>query len=257
MLVKGIKSTPWKAVLYGRIGLGKSSLGALAPDALMIDLEGGIDRVDAVKTEMITQWSTLYNKDPENYGTLQELYRTGEYDGYKPKTLVFDTVTGLEKLLEPICIADYCANHTVKKDYKALSEIPYGNGSQILAAYFSLIMDVADALKNKGINTLFIAHETTEKFQNPMGDDYDRYNIQCNKRAREILVDRCDAVLFAMLDAHVVEKDADGFNKGKKRAVTGTGRLIRTLGRADFEAKNRFNLPETISMNPSMYEAFV
>lgn len=256
-LVKGVKATPWKVVLYGRIGIGKSSLAALAPGALMLDLEGGIDRVDGTKTEQITNWSELFNRDPNKLGILQELYTTGEYEGFKPKTLVFDTVTGLEKILEPVCIKDYQENHNVKKDLKALSEVPYGNGSQILAAYFSLVMDVADALKNKGINTLFVAHETTEKFQNPMGEDYDRYNIQCNKRAREILVDRCDGVLFAMLDTHVVEKDGQGFDKGKKRAVTDGGRIVKTLGRADFEAKNRFKLPDTIPMNPKMYEAFV
>lgn len=255
-LVKGVKPTPWKTVIYGKGGIGKSTVAALAPEALILDIDGDVDRVDGTKTTRIKSWDELYTRPGSaTPGILNAIYETGEYEGYRPKTVVFDTVSGLEKLLTPVAIKDWNDNNTTQVTSLALSDIPYGNGPKIMSAYFSLLMDVSDVLRDKwGVSTLLVAHQTTEKFKNPLGEDYDRYTFLLPKQAREIVFNRADAVLFALVDSHVVEKDGKGFNKGDKRAVTTGNRILRTIGKAEYDAKNRFSLPETIPMDAKLYE---
>lgn len=255
-LIKGVRPAPYKAVIYGKGGIGKSTVAAQAPGALVLDIDGDVDRIDGVKTDRVRAWSDLYTPPGATEpGILNRIAIDGAYEGFKPTTVVFDTLSGLEKILTPVCIADWNNNNTAQVTSLALSDIPYGNGPKIIAAYFSLVMDIADALRDKhNISTLLVAHQTTDKFKNPMGEDYDRYTFLLPKQAREIVFNRADAVLFAMVESHVVEKDGKGFNKGDKRAVTTGKRILRTIGKAEYDAKNRFSLGETIPMDTQLFE---
>jgi len=254
-IVKGVLKTPVKLCCYGKPGLGKSSFAGLAPQSLILDLEHGVDRIDCVKTHHITRWDELYNRDESAVGILNQLCRTGEYDGYAPKTLVFDTTTALEKLLDPVATKMF--NESNQKKYQNLSQIPYGQGAQQLAAMMALVMDLADVLKSKGISTIFVGHETMERVQSCEGDDFDQYTLQSmNKKVREVIIDRVDAVFYCQMEGNIVSKDK-GFGVSKKVNFQTGQRIMRCNSGTGYVAKNRFNLGDTVLMTPEIYASLV
>lgn len=239
-IVKGIRPTPWRIIVYGVPGIGKSSLGALAPKPLMIDLEGGLNRIDAEKTPLIRSWPELI-----------EAIKYGVSNDYQ--TLVFDTLDAIELILTEKIVNDVNNDESTKKKIDCLGDIPYGRGSELLAANWSLFIKATERINAAGKNVIVVAHEQIQKFEDPSSDAYDRYVLKCHKKSAGLLVAAMDAVLFAKQG--VILKDREkNFNKEAKKRATGDGtRVLHTVETPSWVAKNRFNLPDEIPMNENLF----
>lgn len=133
-----------KMIIAGYPGIGKSTLALSAPDPLLIDVDEGIDRVEAP-----------YRKDTlvvENYEGLLEDFEKENFDKYK--TFVFDTGGKLLDIIKP---------YVIKKEPKngqrdgSLSQKGWG----AVAMEFKRISDLAISL-GKHIVFVFHAKEETD-----------------------------------------------------------------------------------------------
>lgn len=238
-IIRGIQPSAWKIIVYGTAGLGKSSLGAMAPKPLMIDLEHGLNRVEADKTPYLKTW-------PE----VVEAMKFAIESDYK--TIVFDTLDGMEQILINKILGEFNSDKEPTKHRQSLADWNYGHGYELLVANWSLFIKATDRLVAAGKNVLIIGHEQIQKFEDPSSDAYDRYVLKCHKKSAALLVAAVDAVLFAKHDVLLKAREG-GFQKDKKRAVGDGSRVLHTVETPSWIAKNRFDLPPTVQMDETLF----
>lgn len=230
-ILKGRQKTPWSILLYGVPGIGKSTLGAMAPKPLVLDIaEGGVARITVDKTPRIETW--------EQFVSATKFLGNSDY-----QTGVFDTVSGLEKIITKKILED----DNQGKD--SLADFGYQRGFDVLTSYFSLVANIMDQLKAKGKNIVLVGHEVVEKVENPNGENFGRYTVQCHKKATPYIINAVDAVLLNKFELLIRNKDEKNFEGKSKKQASGSGqRLLYTQERPHLVAKNRFRFPESFKV---------
>jgi len=164
---------------------------------------------------------------------LREFYAApGEY-----KSLIIDTVDALEALLiEGLCI---------KNHWKHIEQPSYGKGWVAADDEWRRFIRAVTAIRdNHDITIVMTCHATIERIDDPRAPTYTSYQPRLHKRARGLVMDACDAVLFLAEDLRVVTDDG-GFCE-RVRAGTDSRRFLFTEGCPAFAAKNRFGMPARI-----------
>lgn len=131
-----------RMIIAGFPGIGKTTLGLSAPKPLLIDVDRGIDRVQAKNRKDFTQ--------PITY---EELLQDLKSDLSSYETLVFDTGGKLLDLMKPYVIKQDSKNG--QKDGTTLSIKGYG----AVGKEFQKLMDYAYYTLNKNVVVLFHAKE--------------------------------------------------------------------------------------------------
>ncbi len=233
-ILKGKRQVPWQMLVYSVPGLGKSTFATTAPSPLFMDLEDGINQIDCHKTPLIQSSKSLIEY-------LRYAYAHPEY-----KTIVFDTTSSLESLFTKEILAEH------KKD--SLADLGYGKGYQVLQGKFEDLWEMTDKLKNQGgKNILWIAHEIIRKFDNPAGENYDRYHPRLYEKVAYALTSRCDVVGFAQYDVILKEKEK---SKDELRAVMRDRRILNVHESASHIGKNRYGLQPKIEIQKDNNETF-
>lgn len=230
-IIKGKAPGNWSMMIYGTPGVGKSTLATYAPKPFFIDLEGGLDRIDCERTNMLQKLEDLMS-------VLRWAYKTNEY-----RTIVIDTADACENLLVKQILEE-------NPGKSSIADFGYGQGYDLLNQKWKDILMNFDAIKSTGKNILMIGHDVVQKYEDPAMDNYDRYTINVQKKAAPLITARMDAVLFACHEKILLDRP----QKGKKRAI-GTGKaVLNCLEAPSWVAKNRFGLPATIDMDKSLFE---
>lgn len=230
-LTSGKIKRPQKVVVYGPEGIGKSSLGAAFPGALLLDVENGSGHLDCDR--IIVDSLSDVNE------VLDQLFSGhGSFDGKEFRSVVIDTADWLEQLIvKAVCD---------QAEVNGIEDIGFGKGYVYVSEDMMTTLNKLDQLVNIGMNVLIVAHSQVKKREEPGTDGaYDRYELKCSKRITALLMEWSDAVLFINYKV-TVEKDADG----KTRATGGTDRLLMTEHTAAFDAKNRWGLPAEVKVGP-------
>lgn len=131
-----------RMIIAGFPGIGKTTLGLSAPKPLLIDVDRGIDRVQAKNRKDFTQLITY-----------EELLQDLKSDLSSYETLVFDTGGKLLDLMKPYVIKQDSKNG--QKDGTTLSIKGYG----AVGKEFQRLMDYAYYNLNKNVVVLFHAKE--------------------------------------------------------------------------------------------------
>lgn len=131
-----------RILIAGFPGIGKTTLALSAPKPLHIDVDRGVDRVQAQNRKDFTQ--------PENY---EELLQDLNSDLSDYETLVFDTGGKLLDLMKPYVIKQDSKNG--QKDGQTLSIKGYG----AVGKEFQRLMDYAYYTLNKNVVVIFHAKE--------------------------------------------------------------------------------------------------
>ena len=120
-LIRGQTPTAPKLMIYGLAGSGKSTLAVSLKKPIFIDLEGGLNYLDCVRTPQVLDLDTFYSY-------LVELYRKGQSkEGREFDTIVIDSVDWLvRKVVEKAAGID--KNNLTETLNR--SNGGYGNGKQ-------------------------------------------------------------------------------------------------------------------------------
>lgn len=237
-ITTGRERKPRRVMLYGTQGIGKSTWAASAPKPIFIQTEDGLGEIDCDKFPVAKTFD-------EVMASLGELYT--EKHGYR--TVVVDSLDWLERLIW----ADICRQREVKN----IDDIEYGKGYGFALTLWRDFIEGLSALRaDRGMTPILIAHAKIERFQNPETDAYDRYSPRIHKTAAHLIQEWADEVLFASYK--VFTKQTEEAFKKKRTQGIGTGeRVIRTMERPAYQAKNRLNLPDELSLDWNAYAAFI
>lgn len=132
-------------LVYGQPGIGKTTFGVSAPDAVLFDYDGGVQRINGAH-----QVPTL---QPTSWEDTNEALKEIALEMPEVKTIVIDTVG---KML------DYMSAYIIKNDPKMAMR----DGSLSLKGYGvrkQMFVNFIKQLAMMGKNVVFIAHEREER----------------------------------------------------------------------------------------------
>lgn len=223
-IVRGKKAGAVRAVIYGTEGIGKSTLAAQIPDALIIDTEDGTGQIDAARV-IALDWRAIEH-------AFKELI--ADQQGFR--AVVVDTADWLEKAL---------IEHVLRQSgKKSIEDFGFGKGYTILAEHVVRFLSLADQLVAKGVHVVFVAHSKVTRTSPPdQTDGFDRYELKLTKQVAPLLKEWADLVLFCNYRIQVVEG-----SDGRLKAQGGKERIMHAVHSAAWDAKNRFGLPEEMPM---------
>ena len=231
---KGIEAAPRKVVIHGNPKIGKSSLAAASPDALLIPTEDRVKHIDCAKTDVVTKF--------------EEIMEIFEYliQGTPYKTVIIDTLDWMEPMLH-----DYICR---KKGYKSLmddsnKEVNYGRGLKYHAVEgWKMFLQNCDMLREQAnMHIVLVAHSAIEKVSPPDSDAYDRYSMKLDKNAVAVVEEWADIIGFYNREI-VVKKEDAGFGKKQGKALNIDGNRVLNLQASSpsWISGNSFGLPDCI-----------
>ena len=224
-VTSGTVARPQRVMIYGPAGIGKTSLSALAPSPVFLDLEQGTSAMDVPRIDGL-----------ESYADVRACLQSSVFDGFS--TLVVDSGTKLEELIP---------NHVMATVPTERGQVParlqdYGFGKEMTYIYdaYLLVLQDLDRHIRAGRNVVIICHDCTNDVPNPAGENFIRFEprLQAPKSGKASIRSRCiewtDHVLFLGYDVNAT-KDGKG--------IGGT-RTIYPAERPDHIAKSR-TLPDS------------
>jgi hypothetical protein len=225
-----------KLMIYAVEGFGKTTIGAYAPDPLILMSRGetGYDtllskgRVPAVAAEVVENW-------PDTLAWIDRLIA----DPQGIRSVVFDATGGFDQFCQDfVCNRDFGGDwHGKKEGFLAFGA---DKGYKATAQEWRKLLVRLETLRDKhGVMPILLGHAKTVPFRNPMGPDYDTYTADISKYSWADTLRWADATLFGKFYT-IVDKEGKG---AKGKGIGGTDRVIYTEQRDAFSAKNRYGMP--------------
>jgi hypothetical protein len=229
-LRRGGDTRPPRILVYGVAGVGKTQLAADAPNPVFLQTEDGLGRIDAATFGLLRSFDAVME-------ALGSLY-TEEHDH---QTVVLDSLDWLEPLVW---------QHTAQvHNQPNIEAFGYGKGFAAALDTWRSFLEGLNALRDeRSMAVILLAHAEIKRFDSPETEPYDRYQPKLHRSASALVQEHVDAVLFANYRITTLKSDA-GFGKKVVRGVSGGDRLLHTVERPAFLAKNRFGLPETLPLS--------
>ena len=220
-----------KIVVYGPEGVGKSTMAAMFPGAVFIDVEGSTDDMDVPRLPK-----------PESWTMLLETVRFAIVNCANVGTLIVDTADWAERL----CIQHVCATYQANSIETVAGG--YGKGYTILAEEFGNLLNLLSDAAERGVNVALTAHANVRKFEQP--DEmtaYDRWglkltNTKAGNGTAGIVKEWAKTVLFMTYKTIAVK------NEAKTAKGQGGKHVLYTSHHPAYDAKNRAGLPEEIDI---------
>jgi len=208
-------------------GVGKTTALTQCPNPVVICAEDGI-------TE--DSFADVANYTPENWADVLGYIDYLTTSAHDYKTLGIDTLDWLEQ---------YAVKHICQRDGKAsIEDYGYSKGQAVfLPNEFRIFLSKLELLqKTKNMLIVITAHTMVKPFNNPSGDNYDRFETASIKQVSSLVKQWCDVNLFATFNV-ATHKES---KKGKAKGVGGQERIVHTNYSAAWDAKNRCGLPDEL-----------
>jgi hypothetical protein len=221
-------SLPPRMLIYGPEGVGKTTLAGKFPKAVFVQTEDGVPAGLRLPTFGLLS----------SYADVRDALAALGNEPHDYQTVVVDSLDKLEGLVW----ADACeTNH-----WTSIEAPGYGKGYIVVDKWWRDFLAALDWLRReRGLTIVLLAHSAVETVNDPRAPAYTSYQLRLHKRARGLVQDEMDAILFLAPDVHVTSEEV-GFNKKRNRADGGATRWLHCEGRPAFVAKSRFELPPKI-----------
>lgn len=232
------KPRPVIVTILGDAGLGKTSLASTFPSPVIIRAEDGVQGVP----ERYRPSAFPVIKHPKE---LWEQLTALCVEEHEYKTVIIDSITQLESLFVQNIVDDD------PKKPKSINQAMggYGAGWAAVAGMHARVRKAAQALVDKGINVVFIAHSETVMVEPPDDDSYTKFDLRMNKKSVSPYVDNVDIVGYLKLKTYTVGEDGE-----RKKAMTDGTRVLTCYPVPYCVSKNRYgiteDLPVELGKNP-------
>jgi hypothetical protein len=221
---------PPRIVLYGTHGIGKSTFGAQAPKPVFIQTEEGLDAVSATAFPVAQSFDDMMDA----IGVLAN-------ENHEFETVVLDSADWAEQLIHKRVAED--------NNVKTIDAIGYGRGYKAAVDYWKQLLEGFDHLRSaKNMQVIMLAHSQVRRFDDPLADPYDRYQLDLHHGSASVIAEWCDIMMFANQQYSTVKSDV-GFNQKVTRAVGSGTRVLYTQERPGWQAKSRWPLPDTLPLD--------
>jgi hypothetical protein len=221
---------PPRIVLYGTHGIGKSTFAAQAPNPVFIQTEEGLDAINVTAFPLCQSYEDIM----EAIGSLAE-------ENHDFSTVVIDSADWAEQLVHKRVAKD--------NNVATIDAIGYGRGYKAAADYWKQILEGLDHLRSaKNMQVVLLAHTQVKRFDDPLADPYDRYQLDLHHGSASLISEWCDILMFANQQYSTVKSDV-GFNQKITRAVGNGNRVLYTQERPGWQAKSRWPLPDQLSLD--------
>lgn len=186
--------------------------------------EDGLGKIEVDHFPVATDFDTFLNY----LGTLVE-------DDHEYKTVCIDSLDWLEPLIWNKACDD--------NGWKSIEQPGYGKGYVEVLKYWRQYIDLLNKLRDeKGMTILQIAHNQIKRFESPEIEAYDRHELKLHRKAGDLILEHSDCCFFANFKLGTVKVQGKGGQMTTK-AIAGD-RVIYTVEKPAFLAKNRYGLPE-------------
>lgn len=224
-------SKPPRILIYGDVGIGKTTLASEFPSPVFIQTEDGTPAgVQLVSFPIINDYNDLLSainsilNEPHDY-----------------KTFVIDNLSGIQKLI----YSKICELENNPK-IKTITDFPYGRGYALAKKYWEQFLSYLNMIRDhRNMSIILIGHEISIKFSPPGMETYDKYYVDLHNTAVTTITKEMDAVLF-LNQAVYLQSSSTGYG-GERKIATGNGLIkIHTQPMPYFLAKNRYDMTTDI-----------
>lgn len=227
---------PSRVVFHGVEGIGKTSIGCYAPNPVFIMTEGETGLLTLIDNGRVPE--TDHFDECKTWSQLLACVHDLLENQTPNRTLVIDTLNGAERM----CFKSICQDH-YDGNWKSFDA--YGRGPNVALGEWNDFLGLLDRLRSqRKMAIIALCHTKIKPYNNPLGDNFDRYTPDMNEKTWGLALKWADIVLFGNYDVRV-KKDT---NASKGKGIGGDERIIYTTRTAAFDAKNRTGLPPQIKM---------
>jgi hypothetical protein len=232
---RGIVAAPYRLVIHGTDGVGKSTFAADAPSPIFLGAEDGTGHLDVARFPA-----------PESWADILDAVRTLTNEKHDFQTLAVDSLDWVEPhIWQSVC--DAAGVHHIEEAGGG-----YGKGYAAALDLWRSFLSALERLQaTKGMHVILIAHTLIKPFKNPEGDDFERYVLKLNDKAAGLCREWAKGVYFANYETFA-EKDKR--TKRVKGVSTGA-RLLHTQRTAAYDAKDRYGVPESLPLSWEDFDA--
>jgi hypothetical protein len=223
-----------RLTIYGKPGVGKSTLAAQFPNPLfLLTEETGLEDVTAFPVAVTFKeiWNTVN-------GLLKE-------DELPYDTIVIDSVSKLDALVVKYILDEEGPGKNGKAPTLNSACGGYGGGTLRAQGIHRGFKSLMDQFQDRGITVIYIAHLVSKTLKSPDAEDYDVSTIVMNSdKCREVYIDDVDGVFYCKLKSFISETESG------RNLIKSTGDRVIVTGSSESNvSKNRFSMPNEIDMS--------
>jgi hypothetical protein len=158
-------------------------------------------------------------------------------DEHDYKTLVVDSVTGLEAMFIDAVVAEDPRATNIQ-----MAAGGYGAGRKVVAAKHMRVRKAAEMLRTKrGMNVIFLAHSDINRLDPPDGESYTQYGLRLHKESEAPYIDQTDLVGLLKQPTALIGED-------RKRAIGQDERVLVCTATPAAVTKNRLGITEDLDV---------
>lgn len=187
---------PLMITLAGDAGCGKSTAASTFPAPYIIRTKGEAMPRDAANKPAGLEpiggrMKQVNGKNVWDENELFEQLAALLKDEHEFKTLIVDSVTGLEDLF----VQSVVDNDPKNPKSVVQAAGGYGAGRAAVKSKHMRVKKYAEALREKrGMHVIFLAHVEIDRLDPPDGEPFTRYNLQLHKESAPVYINNVDVV---------------------------------------------------------------